>query len=173
MSKPNKELIKLYLQALLDEMKKKVCLRLDGAPRAAFDSFEEAEAFSLTHENYVGDVPYNCMQCKRVHLARPAWLLPNRVAEIRRGDEILSSPVGDQDSCIAWIRQTLRPDLGDEILHIRSRESGDPHKPTSQRMLVNELGTQTRRLPADEEDEHSLSQYDREFLKQVGVKIKF
>jgi hypothetical protein len=97
----------------------KACLRLNGTPRAVFDTIAEAEAFALTNENYVGDIPWRCDRCGRIHLYRPAWLLPNRIAEIRRGDEILSSPVGDQDACIEWLKQNLR--RGDEF-HIRSTE---------------------------------------------------
>jgi hypothetical protein len=96
------------------------CLRLDGTVRVAFDSFESAEAFALTTVGYVGDVPYNCLQCRRVHLARPLWLLPNRVAVIERGIELVTSPVGDQDACIEWLRRNLRG--GDKILCIRSVE---------------------------------------------------
>ena len=109
------------LQAAEEPMREP-CLRLNGTPRAAFDTIPEAEAFALTNVNYVGDVAYNCLRCKRVHLARPVWLLPNRVAEIRRGGEILSSPVGDQDSCVEWLRKHFRPDLGDEFIQIRSIE---------------------------------------------------
>lgn len=114
--------MKLYLQILLREMEEpmKPCLRLDGKPRAAFDTTAEAEAFALKTEDYVGDLAYECQTCRRIHLARPAWLLPNRIAEIRRGTQILSSPVGDQDSCVEWLKQNLRG--GDVVSVIRSTD---------------------------------------------------
>jgi hypothetical protein len=96
------------------------CLRLNGTPRATFDTEVEAEAFSLTNANYIGDIPWRCDRCGKVHLYRPVWLLPNRIAEIRRGDEILCSPVGDQDFVNEWLRRNLSS--GDEFIQIRSTE---------------------------------------------------
>jgi len=123
-----KALIKHHMEMLLVEVRvekpmSEPCTRItDGKPRAAFDTEEEAEAFSLRNENYVGDLPWRCVKCGKVHLYRPDWLLPNRVAQIRRGDEVLTSPVGDQDSCMGWLRENFRPNSGDEFLHIASRE---------------------------------------------------
>jgi hypothetical protein len=62
---PKRELIKMYLQALLkDSAQVNPCLRLNGTPRAAFDTFEEAEAFSLIDERYNED------DCRRAFTGR-------------------------------------------------------------------------------------------------------
>jgi hypothetical protein len=121
-------LIKRHMEMLLAEAKKEKpmsepCTRItDGKPRGHWRTEEEAGAFALTDENYVGNIPWRCEKCGWFHLYVPMWLLPNRVAEIRRGEEILSSPVGDQDSCLAWLRETFRPELGDEFIQIRRTE---------------------------------------------------
>jgi len=97
------------------------CFQINGTPRATFETEHEAEIYALANEHYVGDFPWPCDRCGKFHLYRPEWLFDNRVAQIRRGgDEILSPPVGDQESCLDWLRRNLQS--GDELLHIASRE---------------------------------------------------